>query len=317
MFDWIFVYSIFHIMSKKLLLIVTLLALTLGASAQRNKKSDAQDGQAVAKYGIKSGIIITETDMSDMSGRMGRMGGQMGGQMGQRPQGQGQMGGQMGRGRMGEGQQIDLENMKNIQTVYFDDYGAKQAIVSEMGTRKTRSVTDAEGSTININEEQGTATRMPAMNGNGGGRMGGFGGFGGGMSSAPVNFIALDDKTVKKNKIKELGEEEVAGKMCKIYSVRVLMMQQYVTNKYWVYQGIVLKSETQNPMSDEPMVQTVTRLEENAVMPDGIFDVPEGIEIREMNFRGGQGGGFGGGGFGGGQGGFGGGQGGFGGGQAF
>ena len=313
-------------MNKRFLLALSLLALTLSASAQKNKSSDLKgETQAVAKYGIKSGIITTETDMSAMSGRMGgmgRMGGQMGqrsqdqgqtgqrpegqGQAAQRPQGQGQAGqrpqgqgqGQMGRERMGERQQVDLENMKNVQIVYFDDYGAKQATVSEMGTRRTRSITDADGSTITINEEQGTATRMPAANGNGGGvRMGGFGG---GMSSAPVNFMALDDKTVKKNKIKELGEEEVAGKLCKVYSVRVLMMQQYVTNKYWVYKGVVLKSETQNPMSDEPIVQTVTKLEENADIPAGIFDVPEGIEIREMNFRGGQGG-FGGGGFGGGQ----------------
>ena len=142
---------------------------------------------------------------------------------------------------------------------------------------------------------------------------GGFGGgFGmGGTTSAPVNFNALDAKTIKKNKVQELGTEVIAGRECTIYSVRVLMMQQYQTNRYWVYKGIVMQSETAGFMDDEPMLNTVTELQECEV-PADIFTVPEGIKVTERDFGGmGFGGGMmmGGGDFGGGMGGFGGGMG--------
>lgn len=279
-------------MKKALFITVVLLMAVTSISAAKKEKAVEKEAPM---YAIKSGIIITNSDMEDMSEMFG---GIDFAQMQERFANRG--------GADTLRPAFDFTNTESIEMVYFDDYGAKRATVSKMGGRTTRTVTDKDGATVTINEEEKTATKIPAFgNGRGGGFGGGFGSFGmGGGGSAPVNFNALDSKTIKKNKIKELGQEEVAGKLCTIYSVRVLMMQQYVTNKYWVYKGIVLKSETAGFMSDNPITTTVTELQENAEIPAGIFDVPADITVREMDFGGmdfgGFGGDFGGGGFGGG-----------------
>ena len=315
--------------TRILTVLALLMAVTSASAAKKEKAADAPI------YAVKSGIIITSTDMAAMRERfenvdtaaMRQRFANMGGGMGNMA-GNSEMRERFANRQGGEGMPEGMpafnwdENAENVTMVYFDDYGAKQATVSKMGGRTTRTITDADGATITINEEQKTATKMPAMNFRG---MGGFGGFGGGFgmggaTSAPVNFNALDEKTIKKNKIKELGTEVIAGKECTIYSVRVLMMQEYQTNKYWVYKGIVLQSETAGFMDDEPMLNTVTELQECEV-PADIFTVPEGIKVTERDFGGmGFGGGMmmGGGDFGGGMGGgFGGGMGGFGGGMGF
>ena len=331
--------------------ILTVMALLLAATSVFAAKKDKKAEEAPI-YAIKSGIIITRTDMAAMRERFenvdtaamrerfGNMGGNMGGanfnaeEMRQRFAERAGSDSTMMQAFGDFGNFTFDENAENVTLVYFDDYGAKQATVTKMGGRTTRTITDADGATITINEEQKTATKMPAMGGARGGRggMGGFGGFGGfgmgGGTSAPVNFNALDEKTIKKNKVQELGTEVIAGRECTIYSVRTTMMQQYVTNRYWVYKGIVLQSETAGFMDDEPMLTTVTELQETEV-PADIFTVPAGITVTERDFGGmmmmggmgggdfggGMGGGFGGGmggGFGGGMGGgFGGGFGGF------
>lgn len=285
----------------------TVLALLVAVAIPSSAKKDKKAAEDAPIYAVKSGIIITSTDMSEMSEMFGDIDmDAMRERFANRPGADTTM-----------MQMFDFSNSESVEMVYFDDYGAKKATVSKMGGRTTRTITDENGATITINEEQKTATRMPSFGGRGG--MGGFGGGFGGSGTAPVNFNALDSKTIKKNKIQELGQEEIAGKMCTIYSVRVVQMQQFITNKYWVYKGIVMKSETMSFMSENPIVTTVTSLEEDAVMPEGIFEVPAGIEVREMDFGGmgmgmgdfggfggGDFGGFGGGGFGGGMGGFGG-----------
>ncbi len=97
-------------------------------------------------------------------------------------------------------------------------------------------------------------------------------------------------------------------------------MQQYQTNRYWVYKGIVMQSESMSFMDEEPMLNTVTELQECEV-PADIFTVPADVKVTERDFGGMMMGGFGGGmggDFGGGMGGgFGGGMGGFGGGMGF
>ena len=323
--------------------IFTVMVLLLAATSVFAAKKDKATQEEAPIYAIKSGIIITNTDMAAMRERFEnvdtaamreRFGGMGGGNFNPEEMRQrfANMPGADSTMMAGFDFNFD-ENAENITMVYFDDYGAKQATVSKMGGRTTRTITDADGATITINEEQKTATKMPAFGGTRGGRGGmggfggGFGGFGmGGAQSAPVNFNALDAKTIKKNKVQELGTEVIAGRECTIYSVRTTMMQQYVTNKYWVYKGIVLQSETAGFMDDEPMVNTVTELQEVEV-PADIFTVPAGIKVTERDFGGmgmmmmggGDFGGGMGGGFGGGMGGgmMGGGMGGFGGGMGF
>jgi uncharacterized membrane protein YgcG len=138
-------------------------------------------------------------------------------------------------------------------------------------------------------------------------------GMGMGAQTTPMfDWENLDAKTIKKNKIKELGEEEVAGVMCKKYSVTQSNQGYSTEMTLWIYKNLTMKSESVTDFGT--MGQTVEKLEEIDV-DQSLFELPADYKVEEMqmNFGGGagMGGGFGGGDFGGG---FGGGAGGFGGG---
>ena len=254
---------------KKLIIITALLAMCIGAAAQE------------AVYTVKSGKITMEGGMGGM--RFGGMGGP----------GMGGPGGPGGRGR-----QADAERPAATTVIYFDDYGAKQVTVTEMGDRKTRTLT-IDGKNVMVNDAEKTAREMPQM---------------GAMSNrTKINFSALNEKVIKKNKIKELGEEEVAGKLCKKYSYRTAGMNGPVTQTVWIYKGITLKSSMD--MGFGEMGQTALSIEEDIEVDPALFTLPEGVKVEKMQMPqmgggfGGPGGpgGFGGGGFGGGmEGGFGG-----------
>ena len=162
--------------------------------------------------------------------------------------------------------EMDMMGQTIVQEVYFDDYGAKQATVMDMMGQKMRQITK-DGSNIMIDDAAKTATKMPAM-----GMMGG---------EPRINFSNLDEKTIKKNKIQEAGEETVAGKTCKVYKYKVMMMGQAVSATACVYKGIVLKSTTSTDFGD--MGQKATKIEEDITIDPSMFTIPEGVKVQEMD----------------------------------
>ena len=163
--------------------------------------------------------------------------------------------------------EMDMMGQTMVQEVYFDDYGAKQATVMDMQGQKTRQITQ-DGSNIMIDDAAKTATKMPAMGMMGGGR-------------SEINWSNLDEKTIKKNKIQEAGEETVAGKTCKVYKYKVMMMGQAVSATACVYKGIVLKSSTSTDFGE--MGQKATKIEENITIDPSMFTIPEGVKVQEMD----------------------------------
>ena len=299
-----------------------LAAVSMSVNAAKKDKTEP----AAPVLGIKSGVITMANNAGQFGGAGGfgggaGMGGFGGGQgmgqgMGQRPQGQG---GQ--RGQRGD-RQMNFDPSTMVTKIYFDDYGKKTVTVTERGEAGTsRSLMIGEDN-YTINDAEKSATKMPSF---GGGRRGGNGGGGRGMGMGMMGMGAqttpmfdwenLDAKTIKKNKIKELGEEEVAGVMCKMYSVTQSSQGYSTQMTVWIYKNLTMKTET---ISDwGTMGQTVEKLEETDV-DQSLFELPADYKVEEMQmgnfgggmggFGGGMGGGdFGGGGFGGGAGGFGGG----------
>ena len=163
--------------------------------------------------------------------------------------------------------EMDMMGQKIIQQIYFDDYGVKQATVMEMMGQKMRSI-EVDGKNVMIDDAAKTAISMPGM----GPQMGG---------NNKINFLNLDEKTIKKNKIKEEGQEEVAGKMCTKYSYRMLMMGQGVTVHAWVYKGITLKTAIKTDFGE--MVTKATKVEEDIQVDPALFVLPEGVEVQEMD----------------------------------
>ena len=169
--------------------------------------------------------------------------------------------------------EMEMMGRKIVQEIYFDEYGAKQAMMMEMRGKKMRAV-EADGEYIVIDDEALTAFRMPAM---------GMGG------NEKINFLDKSEKNIKKNKIKELGTEIIAGKECTKYSVAVFMMGQVVKQFVWVYKGITLMTAISTDFGE--MGMAATSLVEDVEIPAETFEVPEGIEIQTMSHGGHMGGG--------------------------
>lgn len=161
--------------------------------------------------------------------------------------------------------EMDMMGQTIVQDIYFDDYGAKTVTVSDFGGNKMRML-EKDGSNIMVNDAEKTAVRMPAM---------------GPGAENRINFLNLDEKTVKKNKIKEVGEETIAGKPCTKYTYKVLMMGQPITTTVWVYKGITLKSSTTTDFGE--MGQQATKIEENIDIDPAMFTIPEGVTVQDMD----------------------------------
>ena len=160
--------------------------------------------------------------------------------------------------------EMDMMGRKVVQEIYFDDYGAKQATIMEFQGKKMRAI-DVKGENVMIDDENKTATKMPAM----------------GMTNEKINFLDKSEKNIKKNKIKEIGTEVVAGKECTKYSVAVFMMGQVLKQTVWVYKGITLKSSISTDFGE--MVQVATNLVEDVEIPAETFVLPEGIKVQQMS----------------------------------
>ena len=160
--------------------------------------------------------------------------------------------------------EMDMMGRKVVQEIYFDDYGAKQATIMEFQGKKMRAI-DVKGENVMIDDENKTATKMPAM----------------GMVNEKINFLDKSEKNIRKNKIKELGTETVAGKECTKYSVAVFVMGQVLKQTVWVYKGITLKSSISTDFGE--MVQEATSIVEDVEIPAETFEMPEGVKIQQMS----------------------------------
>lgn len=163
--------------------------------------------------------------------------------------------------------EMDMMGQKIVQEVYFDDYGAKQATLSDFGGMKSRNII-VDGETVMVNDDEKTAMKMPMMG-----------------QRETVNFSNLDEKAIKKYKVKELGTETVAGKECKKYEVTLFMMGQPQKQTVWVYKGITLKSSSKSDFGD--MTQTATKIQEDVEIPASMFTLPAGVKVEEMQMGGG------------------------------
>ena len=306
-------------MQMRKLMIAAMMLAAVSMSVNAAKKDKTEPAEPV--LGIKSGVITMANNMGQFQGMGGGagMGGFGGGQMGGFGGGAGMGGGQRPQGQGGQrgDRQMNFDPSQMVTKIYFDDYGKKTVTVTSRGEAgTTRSLAIGEDN-YQINDAEKSATKMPSFGGRRGGQGGGGGrgmgmGMMGGMGAQTTpmfDWENLDAKTIKKNKIKELGQEEVAGVMCKKYSVTTSNQGYSTEQTLWIYKNLTMKSETVSDWGT--MGQTVEKLEETDV-DQSLFELPKDykVEERQMNFGGGGMGGFGGGDFGGGAGGFGGGMGG-------
>ena len=119
--------------------------------------------------------------------------------------------------------EMDMMGQTISQTTYFDDYGAKQSTsMSMMGMEMTQIVKD--GKNYLVNKAEKSVQEMP-------------------MQQQSVNYLNLTDEVIAKNKIKEVGNETVAGKECTKYTLEISQMGQTAKATVSVWNGIPMKTD--------------------------------------------------------------------------
>ena len=148
--------------------------------------------------------------------------------------------------------EMDMMGQTIPSTIYFDDYGAKQATsISMMGMEMTQI--NKDGKMYLVNKGEKSVQEMP-------------------QQQEQINYLNLTDEIKAKYKIKEVGKETVAGKECTTYTVEVSQMGQTVKTTVSVWNGIAMK--TVADAGGFSMSQKVTEVKEGPV-DAAIFEIPK------------------------------------------
>ena len=91
-----------------------------------------------------------------------------------------------------------------------------------------------------------------------------------------LNFLNLSDEFIKQAKLQDLGEEEVFGKTCKVYTYKTKSLLRTITNTVWVWEGIILKMETKGALGANNSMM-VKEFIQNPKLPASTFAVPANV----------------------------------------
>ena len=162
--------------------------------------------------------------------------------------------------------EVTTMGMRFDATWHIDDFGRKESVDMTMqngvsqGVDKHIRILVTGDTVVTVDMDQKTAGKVTPP-------------------EKPINYLQLTPEIREKYKIMETGEEVVAGKKCRKYSLEIMQMGQPFQANTWVWKGIVLKSEVSgNGMTIS--VETATEVQENAVVPADVFVVPEGITLQ-------------------------------------
>jgi len=152
----------------------------------------------------------------------------------------------------------EVMGMNTVINVYFDNYGALESSISEvemMGKKMTAKSLVKDGYLYSLAMDQKSGTKVKVESD---------------FATYRFNSELIESKGGKK-----LGEEEILGKNCQIFS----LTEDGVESKMWLWKNMLMKvSAEQNGMT---YTMEVTKIEETSNFPDGIFDIPSDFNITE------------------------------------
>jgi hypothetical protein len=146
---------------------------------------------------------------------------------------------------------MSMMGTDNLMTLYFDDNGNKNCmdVQMEMFGMKihNRTVIKDKRSYV-LDMTQKTYTENEA-------------------SEADYKKVFMSDEDMAKEGITKLGEEEIIGKNCQIYSAT----ENGAEVKFWIWKGMMLKMETASQGMTIKMI--ATSISESTPDPT-LFDIP-------------------------------------------
>ena len=151
--------------------------------------------------------------------------------------------------------QTDMMGQIVEATTCFDDYGALQysrTKMSMMGMDVDMGTLQRDGKTYMINYGEKTVQETPVQE--------------------SINYLDLNEKAVAKYKVKEIGQDVVAGKECTVYSLEISQMGQTAKTKAYVWNGIPMKTVTET--MGMSLTSTIVDVKEGPV-DASLFEVPK------------------------------------------
>ena len=97
----------------------------------------------------------------------------------------------------------------------------------------------------------------------------------------PNNYRNLTQEDRKKYNIREGGEEEIAGKLCKKYTLDIPQGDMKFQATVWIWEGIMLKLESVNE-GQVVVTDEAKEIRENEAIPADKFTIPEGFTVHEQ-----------------------------------
>ena len=95
-----------------------------------------------------------------------------------------------------------------------------------------------------------------------------------------MDISKMTEEMKAKMHLKEIGNETIDGKDCKVFSYEVEAMK----GKLWLWKQLPLQTEM--TMGDKTITSKYKSFQENPSIPAGTFDVPGDIAFKEMNMTG-------------------------------
>ncbi|MBQ6287213.1 MAG: hypothetical protein IJK73_06105 [Bacteroidales bacterium] len=152
----------------------------------------------------------------------------------------------------------DVMGQKITSTTYIDDFGAKECQktkVSVPGAGEIEAATIMkDGKVWAVDYSSKKVLDMT------------------GKTDTPPNFLELDEESVKKYELQEVGKETVLDKECTVYTMKEEVQGMKVDRKVWIYKGLMLKQETS--AVGMKIKATVIELQEDAAVLPQVFDIP-------------------------------------------
>jgi hypothetical protein len=173
----------------------------------------------------------------------------------------------------------EMMEIKTKTTVFVDEWGDKEARhiheITKMKmlnqTTETNSISIIEGAWVtNIDLDNKTATRMKID------MLGDINQ----MSRSDQEQFAKQFNKEMNAKSKEIGEEKIAGKPCKIIETTMDMGGMKSTTRTWTWKRFILKSEAE--VMGTKTVEVATNVKEKAKIPPGTFTVPRDIPVQTI-----------------------------------
>jgi hypothetical protein len=161
---------------------------------------------------------------------------------------------------------------EQFYTLYWDDYGAKEAKISKVDVeilgQKSSSenvVIKMNGYTYNYDLEKKTGTKSKTYTSLGG------------AQGVPSDISKMAKDEMEKMKLVDLGTKEILGKTCKGMQLEPMGMKMEI----WTWGKLMIASKTWLSKTGDPMVMDAVSLELDITIPPEIFKIPDDIVFTE------------------------------------